>query len=83
MAKALLSSYQQLQEDDRSHKWFKVALLNLINKYDLSDDYLSLIIELIGWSFQSDPHQFCWQVSEQFYVLFNLHKTGYEKYFSP
>ncbi|STJ11070.1 putative chaperone protein [Escherichia coli] len=46
--------YQSLKDNEESLKWFDIAVLNKVAGFELSDNYMALLIERLSYSWRKE-----------------------------
>nr|WP_250111351.1 hypothetical protein [Escherichia coli] len=52
--KEMATIYQSLKDNEESLKWFDIAVLNKVAEFELSDNYMALLIEYLSYSWRKE-----------------------------
>ncbi len=77
--KEMATIYQSLKDNEESLKWFDIAVLNKVAGFELSDNYMALLIERLSYSWRKEKMIRKWKLTERFNNLAMQHHSGYKK----
>lgn len=77
--KEMATIYQSLKDNEESLKWFDIAVLNKVAEFELSDNYMALLIEYLSCSWRKEKMIRKWKLTERFNNLAMQHHSGYKK----
>ncbi len=77
--KEMATIYQSLKDNEESLKWFDIAVLNKVAEFELSDNYMALLIECLSYSLRKEKMIRKWKLTERFNNLAMQHHSGYKK----
>ncbi|EIN2711554.1 SEL1-like repeat protein [Escherichia coli] len=77
--KEMATIYQSLKDNEESLKWFDIAVLNKVAEFELSDNYMALLIECLSYSMRKEKMIRKWKLTERFNNLAMQHHSGYKK----
>ncbi|HGX9493307.1 TPA: J domain-containing protein, partial [Escherichia coli] len=61
--KEMATIYQSLKDNEESLKWFDIAVLNKVAEFELSDNYMALLIECLSYSLRKEKMIRKWKLT--------------------